>query len=167
MSPEELGATAGIAFAVACAMEPWSRFVHAHLWHGPLYGLHRTHHRHPSAGSGGLEGNDLFSAAHAGVAALALYLGLESLDHSGAVVATGLGGGLCGYGLAYIMVHDGFVHGRLPVGFLGRWRFFRRVRAAHEIHHRHGGLPFGLFLGPWELRRSKTERRCRQPDPRS
>ena len=156
MSLVELAATAVVGALVACAMEPWSRFVHARFWHGPLHGVHRTHHPEPSVGARRrLEANDLFSLAHGVPAALALYLGFAVLSGPGAILATGLGFGLSAYGIAYILVHDGVVHGRLPVGFLKRWRFIRRVRAAHEVHHRHGGVPFGLFRGPQELRRAR------------
>jgi beta-carotene 3-hydroxylase len=49
------------------------------------------------------------------------------------------------FGLAYAVVHDGFVHGRLPVGVLGRVPYFRRLREAHLAHHRSNGGPYGLF----------------------
>jgi beta-carotene 3-hydroxylase len=152
----EIIATVGLSLVVACAMEPWSRFVHGRWWHGPLYGLHRTHHPDATEDRRWWEANDLFSLLHALPAAFALYFGWAVLDGVAAVLATGLGLGLCSYGMAYVVVHDGLVHGRLPVGFLARWRFFRRVRAAHEVHHRQGGVPFGLFLGPRELRRAQT-----------
>ncbi len=153
MSVFEIGATAALAVLVALAMEPWSRFVHGRIWHGPLYGIHRSHHPGPEVGKRWLEFNDVFSLVHAAPAAAALYFGWAVFTGPAAVVAVGVGLGLVAYGLAYMVVHDGLVHGRLPVGFLGRWRYFRRLRAAHEVHHRRGGAPFGLFLGPAELRR--------------
>lgn len=144
-----------VATLVAVGMEPWSRIVHDRLWHGALYRIHRTHHPAPGAPPTWLEANDVFSIVHAPPAMLALYLGLRG-EGLPAAMATGFGLGMSVYGVAYVLVHDGLVHGRLPMGFLRRWRYFRRIRAAHEIHHRHGGVPFGLFLGPRELRRARA-----------
>lgn len=155
MSPVELATTAVLAVGVACVMEPWSRIVHERLWHGLLYIVHRTHH--PERPKEGLEANDVFSLVHAVPAGLLLYVGLSVFSGAKAVVAVGVGTGLCLYGLVYTVVHDGLVHGRLPVGFLNRWRFFRRVRAAHTVHHRTGGPPYGLFLGPRELRQARRQ----------
>jgi beta-carotene 3-hydroxylase len=58
-----------------------------------------------------------------------------------------------------VVVHDGLVHGRLPVGFLRRSAYLRRVVAAHRVHHARGGAPYGLFLGPWVLRRDASRRK--------
>ncbi|HJL43592.1 MAG TPA: sterol desaturase family protein [Myxococcales bacterium LLY-WYZ-16_1] len=157
MSPFEVFGAAIIGGAVACGMEPWSRFVHRRFWHGPLYGVHRSHHPRPGEETKRLEANDGFALAHALLAVGALYASAWVSTGVGAVAALGLGCGLCAYGLAHLIVHDGLAHGRLPVRFLLRWRYFRRVRAAHEIHHRRGGPPFGLFLGPKELQRSRKD----------
>lgn len=163
MSLVDFAAVVSIAALVASLMEPWSRFVHARFWHGPLYRVHQTHHPDPTSDRRWLEANDLFSLVHGIPAAVAIYLGLGVFSGPMAVVTLGVGIGLCVYGLAYMIVHDGLVHGRLPVGFLKRWRYFRRVRAAHEIHHRDGGAPYGLFLGPQELRMARSRYRSNVP----
>jgi beta-carotene 3-hydroxylase len=64
------------------------------------------------------------------------------------------------FGLSYLLVHDGLVHERLPMQFLLRWRYFRRLRGAHLHHHRFHGVPYGLFLGPEELSAAKATRRA-------
>ena len=46
------------------------------------------------------------------------------------------------------------MHERLPVGFLLRFRWFRRIQGAHKRHHIKGTYPYGLFLGPQELQRA-------------
>jgi beta-carotene 3-hydroxylase len=70
--------------------------------------------------------------------------------------AFGVGVGMTVFGLAYLAVHDGFVHKRLPLAFLERFSYFRRVREAHKAHHsRPHAVPFGFFLGPWELKASE------------
>ena len=35
----------GTALLVFALMEPYSAWVHRALWHGPLWFIHRTHHR--------------------------------------------------------------------------------------------------------------------------
>lgn len=157
MSLIELISVAVLALGVACAMEPWSAFVHGRFWHGPLYGIHRTHHPEAPLDGRWLEVNDVFSVVHAVPAMGALALGFSVGAGPLAVLALGLGIGLSLYGTVYALVHDGLVHGRFPVRFLMRWRFFRRIRAAHEVHHRAGGPPYGLFLGPQELRRARSK----------
>lgn len=154
MTGAELTITCIVAIAVIVAMEPWSRFVHRALWHRLLYRVHITHHPEPGLKRPPtlLEANDLFSVLHALPAVAALYWGLWHAGGIPAALAVGLGAGMSLYGVTYMVVHDGLAHGRLPVGFLMRARYIRRVRAAHEIHHRTGAAPYGLFMGPQELR---------------
>ena len=139
----------GVALAIAPMMELWSRLLHGRVWHGALFSVHRSHHRHRT---GRFEANDVLSATHAPIAAALVVVGCQMHGIGGAVVR-GIGIGMTLFGIAYVVVHDGFVHGRLPVGFLARFRFFRRIRGAHRLHHRDGGAPYGLFAGPREVRR--------------
>ncbi|URE23094.1 Fatty acid hydroxylase superfamily [Musa troglodytarum] len=62
----------------------------------------------------------------------------------------GAGLGITLFGMAYMFVHDGLVHRRFPVGPIANVPYFRRVAAAHQIHHmdKFDGVPYGLFLGP-------------------
>ena len=142
-----------VAAAIAPLMELWSRFLHGRIWHGILFPIHRSHHvdRH-----GRFEANDLLSATHAPIAATLIIVGCVLGGLLGAVLR-GVGAGMTLFGVAYVVVHDGFVHGRLPVQGLARLRFFRRVRAAHRMHHRTGGPPYGLFAGVGEMRRRHHE----------
>lgn len=143
------GMCALIAFA---GMEPWARFAHKVLWHGPLYDLHESHHRP----TGWLEKNDLFAVAHALPAIVLIVAGCEG-QGTWAWASLGLGVGMTAFGFAYAIVHDGYIHGRLPVGFLGRSRWMRRIKSAHRAHHVRGEEPYGLFLGPQELRAKSRE----------
>ncbi|MCB9739537.1 MAG: sterol desaturase family protein [Deltaproteobacteria bacterium] len=151
-----------LAFAVAfVAMEVWSLVVHRWLWHGPLWWGHRSHHEHRD---GFFEKNDSFALVHAAIAAPLIYFGLRE----GWTLATGVGFGMTAFGACYAIVHDGLVHGRLPVGWLAAWPWLRKVRNAHRAHHaRDDGAgdphraPYGLFLGPWELRREQARRQAR------
>ncbi|MEM6930191.1 MAG: sterol desaturase family protein [Myxococcota bacterium] len=152
----------GVAIVTGLAMEPWSRFVHQHLWHRVLYVVHRTHHLPEGEPRPFVEWNDAFAVVHAVPA-----IGLIGLGFWGIVdgvlghVLLGIGAGMALYGLAYTVVHDGLAHGRLPVAFLNRSRWLRRVRAAHEIHHRDGGPPYGFFRGPAELKAASERTRGR------
>jgi beta-carotene 3-hydroxylase len=133
---------------VACAvMEPWAALLHGRVWHGLLWRVHRSHHAmRPSR----FEANDVLSALHAPIAIALILYGCRA--HEGLLrdVAFGFGIGMSLFGLSYAVVHDGLVHGRLPVAALARLRYFARVRDAHRAHHRGRGGPYGLFLGPWE-----------------
>ncbi|XP_052117327.1 beta-carotene 3-hydroxylase 1, chloroplastic [Arachis duranensis] len=61
--------------------------------------------------------------------------------------------GITVFGMAYMFVHDGLVHRRFPVGPIANVPYFRRVAAAHKLHHsdKFNGVPYGLFLGPKEI----------------
>ena len=143
------------AVVVAIGMEFWAMLLHGRLWHGPWWPTHRSHH---TPRTGALELNDAFAVIHAALAIVLIVGGFES--HAGRLshLAVAIGYGMTAFGLSYFVVHDGFIHGRLPVAFLARWRFFRRVRNAHQAHHQLDGGPYGLFLGPWELRRAAAKR---------
>lgn len=147
-------------FATAFLMELWAALLHGRVWHGALWFIHRSHHQNESgkrgAKSQGLEANDSLSFLHAPVAIALILYGCVGPVGMVRELAFGVGLGMTAFGFAYIIVHDGLAHERLPVQFLGRLRYFARVRAAHMVHHRAGGeAPYGLFLGPWVLRRRK------------
>ena len=64
------------------------------------------------------------------------------------------------FGFAYIIVHDGLVHGRLPVQGLAKFRYLRQVRNAHRVHHLTGEAPYGLFYGPWVVKRMARDKQA-------
>lgn len=140
-----------VALAMLPIMELWSRVLHGRVWHGVLLSLHGSHHR-PRRGR--FEANDLLSVTHAPLAAALVVVGCMMHGWVGAILR-GIGAGMTLFGLAYVVVHDGLVHERIPVSWLARSRFLRRVRGAHRVHHRTGGPPYGLFAGPAELARDK------------
>ena len=148
-----IGAGAIVALIVAAAMEPWARFLHGRVWHHSLWRIHRSHHGRGPRVWGRFELNDALSAAHAPLAAGLVMLGCN-LHGLAAAIAIGTGAGMTAFGLAYLVVHDGFVHGRLPVRFLARLPWLQRVRVAHAVHHARGAAPYGFFLGPRELTRA-------------
>lgn len=133
------------AFVVAALMEPYSAIVHRVLWHGPLWRVHRHHHR-PSS-SRGLGPNDALSASHAPIA-IALCAAGFFTDGAASSILLGAGFGMTAYGALYALFHDGMVHGRLPVAFLLRFRVCRAWRDVHEQHHAGAAAPWGFFLSP-------------------
>jgi beta-carotene 3-hydroxylase len=138
---------------VLVAMEPWSRVLHGRVWHGPLFVVHRSHHR-PRAGR--FEWNDVLSGTHAPVAMALILFGCVD---AGVVreIAFGVGLGMTLFGLSYVLVRQAR-HGRLPSA-LAKSAFLQRVKAAHLRHHHNGGrAPYGLFLGPWEAAEPRRRR---------
>lgn len=134
-----------LTLVVCVAMEPYSAVVHRFAWHGPLWVLHRHHHR--VRVGGGPNPNDLLSASHAlaSMAAIGAGLLVEGLARE---VLLGVGAGLIVYGALYFVFHDGMVHGRLPVGGLLRFRMCRAMKDAHDVHHQTNRAPYGFFLSP-------------------
>lgn len=150
-----------VALAVAAAMEPWARLLHGRVWHHRLWSVHRSHH---TRRRGRFEKNDALSALHAPIAAALVMLGCN-MHGVAAAALVGAGAGMTAFGLAYVVVHDGLVHGRLPVAFLARVPYLRRVRDAHAVHHARGRAPYGLFLGPRELARERALRSSPRATP--
>jgi beta-carotene 3-hydroxylase len=149
-----------IGLTVAVGMEIWAAILHRHLWHGPLWFLHRSHHEERE---GHFERNDLFAVFHAGFAIALILYGCVGPVGWLREAGFGFGLGMTAFGLSYMLVHDGLVHERLPVGFLERLPWVHRLAAAHRAHHRTGRFPYGMFLGPQEARRaSRRSRAARQ-----
>lgn len=154
------------ALATAAAMDVWAALLHGLVWHGPLWGVHRSHHdERPHR----WEANDALSVLHAPIAIAAILWGCHAAPGLAREVVFGVGVGMTLFGLAYLVVHDGLVHGRLPVAFLERWGYLRRVARCHRVHHgtSAGGAPYGLFFGAWELAlRARVKRRLRRREAR-
>jgi beta-carotene 3-hydroxylase len=142
-----------VALVMAALMELWAGLLHGRFWHRVLWPVHRSHHRKRR---GRFEANDALSALHAPIAIALILYGCMAAESPLREVAFGVGIGMTLFGVAYLVVHDGLAHGRLPVQFLGRIPFFARVRDAHRVHHGGGrAVPYGFFLGPQELERAQ------------
>jgi beta-carotene 3-hydroxylase len=152
-----------VAVVVAVLMDPWAALLHGRLWHGVLWAVHRSHHE-PRTGV--FEKNDLFALVHAPVAMALILYGCVGQGGALREVLFGIGVGMTAFAVGYLVVHDGLVHGRLPVAFLLKVKVMRRIVRAHRVHHAGtaGGAPYGLFLGPAELlRRGKALRKHAAP----
>ncbi|CAA2962052.1 beta-carotene hydroxylase 2, chloroplastic-like [Olea europaea subsp. europaea] len=145
----EMFGTFALSVGAAVSMEFWARWAHRALWHASLWHMHESHHK-PREGP--FELNDIFAIINAVPAITLLSYGFF---HKGLVpgLCFGAGLGITVFGMAYMFVHDGLVHRRFPVGPIANVPYFRRVAAAHQVHHsdKFKGVPYGLFLGPKEL----------------
>ncbi|KAF7050826.1 hypothetical protein CFC21_059137 [Triticum aestivum] len=145
----EMLGTLALSVGAAVGMEFWARWAHRALWHASLWDMHESHHL---PRDGPFELNDVFAIVNAVPAMALLAFGFFN---RGLVpgLCFGAGLGITLFGMAYMFVHDGLVHRRFPVGPIENVPYFRRVAAAHQIHHmdKFDSVPYGLFLGPKEL----------------
>ena len=129
------------------AMEFVAWFTHKYIMHGWLWGLHRDHHRkdhdHP------LERNDLFFIVFGLPGALLIASGSPNLMTD---LRFWIGLGITLYGAAYIFVHDIFIHQRIKIFRRTNNTYFKAMRKAHLIHHKHlnkeDGECFGFLWVP-------------------
>ncbi|MET4080765.1 beta-carotene 3-hydroxylase [Pedobacter sp. UYP30] len=129
-----------IVLCTIVVMESLSWAMHKFLFHGPLWFIHKTHHR---AKHSFFEWNDVFSVFFA---ALSLYL--MFIDRTALGYKFFIGVGISVYGIIYFVVHDWFVHQRFKA-FKSKNSYLTKVRKAHKIHHKsmekEHGIAFGLL----------------------
>lgn len=130
-----------VAFAL---MEPITALTHRHVMHGVGLTLHRSHHRRLRAGESPQrwEANDAFPAMFAAVVMAGLAIGFNA---GGWEVLVPIGVGVTAYGLCYALVHDVYIHRRLPVFGDRRVPGLERLSVAHQVHHQHSGAPYGML----------------------
>lgn len=148
----------GIVMATFITMEGVAWFTHKYLMHGLLWTLHKDHHHKEQEGF--LERNDFFFLIFAipGI----ICLGLGSFYHM--FFAFWIGIGITLYGAAYFFVHDIFIHQRFKVFRNSDHWYFKAIRRAHKMHHKHinkeHGECFGMLWVPFkyfmETRRGKA-----------
>jgi beta-carotene 3-hydroxylase len=126
-----------LAAGAFVAMEGVSYATHRWVMHGVGMPWHRSHHAPPR---GRFERNDLFPIFFAALGIILFALG------SGLVPALWwIGVGVTAYGLAYAIVHEVFIHRRVPLP-MPRLAYFVWLRDAHRDHHLGGDEPFGMLL---------------------
>jgi beta-carotene 3-hydroxylase len=130
-----------VGFAI---MEMSGWFIHKFIMHGPLWGIHKTHHQ-PSKSF--FELNDLFSLLFGSIAVILIFLGVEKLDYR-----FWIGIGISIYGLLYFFIHDVLVHRRLKWFERPKNKFLLGILKAHQAHHatnkKDDAVSFGLFVVP-------------------
>lgn len=137
-----------ITIATAVAMEGVAALVHRFWMHGPGWVLHRSHHGpRPRR----LEPNDLHAVVFAAVSMAAFWFG-----HGPWWPLYWVGAGMTLYGLLYVFVHDGLVHGRFRLPWRPHGRYVDRLVQAHRLHHgvvvQHGSVAHGFLLAPPQAR---------------
>ena len=125
------------AVAAFVAMEGFTYLTHRFVMHGVAWTLHRSHHV-PAAER--FEANDVFPCIGAAIAMVGFAIGFN-VPMPG-LVAVGVG--VTAYGVAYMFVHDVYIHGRLCR--MPEVAVLERLRRAHAIHHLFRGEPFGMLL---------------------
>lgn len=129
-----------IVLAVFASMEGVAWLAHRYLMHGFLWFLHEDHHiKTPGA----IEKNDTFFLIFAIPSWLCIMLGLMN----GVGESVAVGAGIALYGLAYAIVHEVFIHQRLPFLRKSKFVYWEAVRLAHKMHHKHLGKEDGENFG--------------------
>jgi beta-carotene 3-hydroxylase len=129
------------------AMEGVAWFTHKYIMHGPLWSLHRDHHKKETYGF--FEHNDFFFLIFALPGIACLFFGLRQ-DYNFLFF---IGLGITIYGLAYFLVHDVFIHQRFKMFRNTDNAYFAAIRRAHKMHHKHidkhDGECFGMLWVPF------------------
>ena len=126
-------------------MEGVAWLSHKYIMHGLLWNLHKDHH--VPNGDHALEKNDSFFFIFAVPAVICFIIGFEDLSFTFWIAI-----GITLYGIAYFFIHDLFIHQRLKILRNVNSRYFRSIRKAHKVHHKHlgkhDGECFGMLWAP-------------------
>ncbi|MCX6275997.1 MAG: sterol desaturase family protein [Bacteroidetes bacterium] len=137
------------------AMEGVAWFTHKFVMHGLLWVLHKDHHKKES--SGFFEHNDFFFLIFALPGIAGLYFGMQQ-DFNFLFWA---GLGITIYGFTYFFVHDIFIHQRFKIFRNADNIYFKAIRRAHKMHHKHldkhEGECFGMLWVPFKYFRNRNQ----------
>lgn len=122
-------------------MEVVAWFTHKFVMHGLLWALHKDHHKKET--SGFFEHNDFFFLIFAIPGIVSLYFGMK--NNFDTLFWIGLG--ITIYGFAYFFVHDIFIHQRFKIFRNTDNKYFKAIRRAHKVHHKHLGKNRGECFG--------------------
>lgn len=129
-----------IVLTAFIAMEGVAWLAHKYVMHGLLWRLHQDHHQ-PRDGKV-LEKNDYFFVIFALPAIVCFYIGFDDLS-----ISFWIGLGITLYGAAYFFIHDLFIHQRIKVLRRADATYFKAIRKAHKMHHKHLGKEKGECFG--------------------
>lgn len=129
-----------ITLATYVAMEGITWCTHKFVMHGLMWYFHEDHHQpHGSF----FEKNDAFFLIFAVPSCLLIVFGsMEAFDWRFFV-----GLGIMFYGLSYFLVHDVLIHRRFDWFSRTDNLYFRAIRKAHKVHHKHLGKEDGECFG--------------------
>jgi beta-carotene 3-hydroxylase len=138
-----------IVLAAFVVMEGVAWLAHKYIMHGLLWRLHKDHHKKESGGF--IEHNDFFFLLFAMPGIAALFFGKQN-DYN---FLFWIGIGITLYGLAYFLIHDIFIHQRFAIFRNTNNVYFKALRRAHKIHHKHitkeNGECFGMLWVPLNI----------------
>jgi beta-carotene 3-hydroxylase len=134
-----------IVIATFFFMEFMAWFTHKYVMHGFMWYFHRDHHQ-PEPGF--FEKNDVFFLIFAIPSSLCFIFGsLNGIDFR-----FWIGTGIAVYGICYFLVHDVLIHRRFKWFDKTTNIYFRAIRKAHKVHHKHLGKEegecFGMLIVP-------------------
>ncbi|GAB4317319.1 MAG: sterol desaturase family protein [Bacteroidales bacterium] len=141
-----------IVIAAFMFMEFMAWFTHKYIMHGFLWVLHKDHHIRDGRR---FEWNDLFAVIFAIPSIVLIYFGYQSYDYRFWV-----GVGILGYGLAYFLFHDVYVHNRLKIFRNFSNRYLRATVRAHQDHHKpRANYNYGFLFAPVKYYRDEFRKR--------
>ena len=114
--------------------------THKYLMHGPLWFLHEDHHVLTGKP---LQKNDSFALIFAVPSASGFIFG--SIYQNDILFFSGLG--ILLYGIAYLFVHDIFIHRRIKIFTKPKNSYLRAVLYEHRKHHANEQKENGEFFG--------------------
>ena len=120
-----------IVLAAFVAMEGIAWLTHKYVMHGLLWRLHKDHHKKESQGF--FEDNDFFFLIFALPGIAGLFVGMK-YDYN---IFFWIGLGITLYGFGYFFIHDIFIHQRFKIFKKTDNTYFKAIRRAHKIHHKH------------------------------
>jgi len=130
---------------VYVGMEAVAWSAHKYLMHGKLWVLHEDHHKREP---GFFEKNDAFFV----IFALPSMGGFIAGYLTGITPFTWGAIAIAAYGLSYFLIHDILIHQRFKWFRNVTNPYFRAIRKAHKIHHKHlekeDGECFGMLYVP-------------------
>jgi beta-carotene 3-hydroxylase len=142
-----------VVVASFVSMECVAWFTHKFVMHGLLWKLHSDHHKKETAGF--FERNDFFFLIFALPGIAGLFIGMKN-DFT---IFFWIGLGITLYGLCYFLVHDIFIHQRFRIFRNADNTYFKAIRRAHKIHHKHLGKEegecFGMLWVPFKYFRNR------------
>jgi|SRR5689334_449602 len=130
-----------IVVAAFVGMEGVAWFTHKYIMHGLLWVLHKDHHKKESTGF--FEHNDFFFLIFAIPGVAGIFIGMQNRFN----YLFWIGLGITLYGIAYFLVHDIFIHQRFKLFRKADHPYFKAIRRAHKMHHKHLGKHEGECFG--------------------
>ncbi|MBL7933542.1 MAG: sterol desaturase family protein [Bacteroidia bacterium] len=122
------------------SMEGVAWLAHKYLMHGLLWNLHKDHHQPQEKHT--FEKNDYFFVIFALPAIVCFYIGFNDFS-----IPFWVAIGITLYGMAYFFIHDLFIHQRVKILRKANFSYFRAIRKAHKVHHKHLGREHGECFG--------------------